>query len=161
MIFGDVLFIKLKNPLPHEIDFSQYAWPWREALQETYDESREVPAELESFSLSESDIRKLDADLGKWSVRKRQAYGQPGLLLDVEDATHFMMSIPQDVMAGGASVFGIDTCEACGIIVKDLNGFHVNSKRRELLFFGFQEMSSEPPEMGWSDDFGGATCGCV
>jgi len=32
MIFGDVLFIKLKNPLPHEIDFSQYAWPWREAL---------------------------------------------------------------------------------------------------------------------------------
>ena len=115
---------------------------------------------MEFFSLLEDDIRKLDADLAEWSIRKRQAYGQPSLLLAI-DATHFTMSNLQDVMAGGAAVFGIDTCGACGMVTKALNGFHADSKRRELLFFGLQEMSSEPPEMGWSEDFGGATCGCV
>lgn len=58
MIYGDVVFVKLKFPEAEEIDFSEFPWPWDEALARDYEDG-EVPTELEFFSLSEDEVNSL------------------------------------------------------------------------------------------------------
>jgi hypothetical protein len=70
VIYGDVVFVKLRTPDPDEIDFSEYRWPFGEQLQEDYDEYHEVPAPLEFFSLTDDDINALTGHLQKWSIRR-------------------------------------------------------------------------------------------
>ena len=146
LIYGPALFLRLRRP--KDLDFSHHPWPWGEEWQKDYEGGELPDAALEFAGLTSDEVVHLDTILGKGVQLKRRLLSQPTNLMP--EYTHFAKNI----------VFSLDSCEACGQEARAANSMQVYNSRRQLLFMGLQERDTLPPELGWDEDFGGATCGC-
>jgi hypothetical protein len=65
-------------------------------------------------------------------------------------------------VAGGMLLaYSVETCDACGTVCQAANAIKVRANVNDAKRAGLVIELTPPCEMGWSDDFGGATCGCA
>ena len=138
-VYGPVAFVKFVVPDIETINWNVLPWPWNKLGKENSD--MEWPTTLEGVSLDEADIKQIENFMKPLSVK-----------LPIP-ATHFAQE-PR----GGYIIFELETCEDCGKIALAPNSLNVFASAAELRGAGLQQLDSLPPELGWSEEFGGAVC---
>ena len=138
LIHGPALFTKMILPDFDSIDWNLLPWPWNEIGRE--DPDKDWPASEEYLTLEDQHISLLEE-----------------LILPIPvqipvPATHFVME------NSGAIIFEIEPCDKCGKDALSPNSVRVFATSKELKNVGLSQLETLPPELGWSEELGGAIC---